>query len=114
MSTATLQRLAALLERSVVVLALLALAFRATLHGSLPRSPGAAFGTGDVIDFALALLLFALCTACGAIGVMLSLRAGSDRERGLSFRPAVVGMTTFVVYYLVHPLVPNLGPATTP
>ncbi|MGE0483586.1 MAG: hypothetical protein AB7Q81_05575 [Gammaproteobacteria bacterium] len=114
MSTARLQRLAALLERSVVALALLALAFRATLYGSLPRAVGAIYGTGDVIDFALAVLLFALCTACAALGVLLALQAGNERERGMSFRPAVVGMTTFVVYYLLHPLVPDLGPPTTP
>ncbi|MCB1749560.1 MAG: hypothetical protein H6977_13580 [Gammaproteobacteria bacterium] len=114
MTTARLQRLAALLERSVVVLALAALAFRATLYGSLPRTAGAAYGSADVVDFALALLLFALCTACGGVGVMLSLRASSDRERGMSFRPALVGMSTFVIYYLLHPLVPSLAPVTTP
>ena len=26
-----------------------------------------------------------------------------------AYRPAVVGMTTFVAYYLIHPYIPSLG-----
>lgn len=114
MTTAALLRLGTLLERLVIGLALGALAFRATLYGALPRAAGAAFGTADVIDFVLALALFALCTAAGVVGVVLTTRAADDGMRARAWRPALVGMTTFVVYYLLHPLVATPGATALP
>jgi len=107
MDTTSLNRLAGALERAVVALAILALAFRVLVYGHIPRPPGAAWGSADVIDFALALLLFLLALACTGLAVALSTRA-AERERGRAYRPAVIGMTTFVAYYLVHPYLPVL------
>ena len=78
MSTATLQRLAHRLEQAVIVLALGALVFRATLYGSLPPAAGARYGTGDIIDYGLGLALFLLCGACAALGVLLTTRVPAD------------------------------------
>lgn len=113
MSQPALHRAARTLERTVVALAVLALAYRATLYGTLAQPPGGGYGAGEIVDYALGLLLFLLCTACAALGVALSARAG-DAERAMSYRPVLVGMTTFVVYYLVHPLVPTVAPASVP
>jgi uncharacterized membrane protein YidH (DUF202 family) len=107
MDTTSLNRLAGALERAVVALAILALAFRVLVYGHIPRPPDAAWGSADVIDFALALLLFLLALACTGLAVALSTRA-REHERGRAYRPAVVGMTTFVAYYLVHPYLPVL------
>ncbi|MEQ8234133.1 MAG: hypothetical protein RLW61_09240 [Gammaproteobacteria bacterium] len=109
MNDARLGHLAGLLERAVVALALLAIAFRVVVYGRLPRPAGAAWGTGDVIDYALALALFLLALACAGSAVLLSARAGSDATaRARAWRPAVIGMTAFVAYYLVHPYLPVL------
>lgn len=115
MTNASLGRLAGLLERAVVLIALLALAYRVLVYGRVPRASGATWGAGDVIDYALALLLFVLALACAGCGVALSARAVHTHDhthdraaRGRAWRPAVVGMTTFVAYYLVHPYLPVL------
>jgi len=113
MQTETLKTLARWLERAVLALALLALAFRATLYASLPRAAGARYGSGDVIDYALGLVLFLLCGLCAALGVLLTTRV-TPAEQGRAYRPVLIGMTTFVVYYLVHPYVPTLAPANLP
>ncbi len=107
MDKTTLHRLAGALERAVVALALLAIAYRVLVYGHIPRPPGAAWGNADVIDFALALLLFLVALACTGLAVALSARA-PEQERGRAYRPAVIGMTTFVAYYLVHPYLPVL------
>lgn len=113
MSTVTLQRLARRLEQAVIVLALGALAFRATLYGSLPPDAGARYGTGDIIDYGLGLVLFLLCGACAALGVVLTTRVAADAQ-ARAYRPVLIGMTTFVVYYFVHPYVPTLASTSVP
>jgi hypothetical protein len=103
----TLCSVAAVLERAVIGLAIAALVYRATLYNLIEKAPGAAWGTGDVIDFALGLLLFLCGGLCAASGVALA--AMSDHaDKGVAYRPVLIGMTTFVVYYLVHPYIPPL------
>ncbi|MGR8921051.1 MAG: hypothetical protein ACU85V_15655, partial [Gammaproteobacteria bacterium] len=104
----TQQAVVRVLERAVVALALAALLYRALIYPSLPPPPGASYGTGDIIDFALGMLVFLVGGACAAGGVVLSMNV-DEKERGAAWRPAVVGMTTFVVYYFVHPYVPAIG-----
>ncbi|MEX2482827.1 MAG: hypothetical protein WD928_18375, partial [Gammaproteobacteria bacterium] len=90
-----------------------ALIFRASFYASFPIAPGARYGTGDIIDYILGLVLFAASVACAAVGVVLMTRVDAA-DKGAAYRPVLVGMTTFVVYYLVHPHVPTLAPATLP
>lgn len=101
----TLTRVSTILETSVLALAAAALAFRASVYWLLPAPPGQPYGTGDVVDFALGLLLFALSGACAATGVMMSARSVAQPR---AYRPVLVGITTFVAYYFVHPHVPRL------
>lgn len=101
-----LKRLAHALEQAVVGLAIVALGFRALVYPGMARPPGAAYGPGDVTDFVLALVLFALSCACAGCAVALSAGA-SDEERALSYRPALVGMTTFVAYHFIHQNLPG-------
>lgn len=103
---APLTRASVWLERAVLAVALAALAFRALLYPRLAPSSADAIGTGDLADFALALLLFGLSLACAATGVLMSLRAGSQPR---AYRPVLVGITTFALYLLVHPHIPALG-----
>lgn len=91
-----------------MALAVAALCFRATLYWLLPPNPGEAYGRGDVVDFALGLLLFFVSCLCAASAVALSMRGDHATDQHLAFRPAVVGITTFVLYYFVHPYVPRL------
>jgi len=109
----TINRAARILERASVTLALAALVFRATLYWRLPPAAGASYGQGDLVDFALGLLLFAVSCACAACGVVSSLQAaraegGERAAMGQAYRPVVVGMTSFVAYYFLHPYVPRL------
>jgi hypothetical protein len=113
MHTDRLRTIAYWLERAVILLALGALVFRATLYGAFPRPVGAAYGSGDIIDYLLGLALFLLSGACAAVGVLLTTRVDAS-GKAAAYRPVLIGMTTFVVYYLVHPHVPALGPGPTP
>lgn len=103
----TILRVSRALERATLGLALAALVFRASWYWQLPAPPGAAYGRGDVIDFTLGLLLFFLAALTATSGLMLALH-GPRAEAGAAWRPPVVGMTTFTVYYFLHPLVPRL------
>lgn len=104
-SGARLTRVSVGLERAVLWTAALALAFRATLYWRLPAAAPRTVGTGDLLDFALAILLFALSFACAASGVAMSLKAGSQPR---VYRPVLVGITTFTLYFFVHPYVPRV------
>ncbi|MFT4564982.1 MAG: hypothetical protein ACI9BW_004752, partial [Gammaproteobacteria bacterium] len=65
------------------------------------------FGLGDIIDFGLGLLLFFVSLLCAASAVGLSMTS-EGQEQHLAFRPAVVGITTFVLYYFLHPYIARL------
>ena len=101
-----LQTIAGLLEYCVLGVAGAAILFRLTWYWHLPKAAGARYGSGDVVEFGLTLLLFLLSTACAACGVALSLHGG---ERvGRAYRPLLVGITTFVIYYFLAPKLPQL------
>ena len=104
---ATVQRAARVLEAAAVSLAIGALLYRATVYWRFTLAPGEPYGVGDIIDFALAMLLFLVCGLCAAAGVAASM-SGDGTQQHLAFRPAVIGMTSFVVYYFLHPHVPRL------
>ena len=99
-----LNSIARWLEKSVLSLAVLALVYRATIYCALPPPAGASYGSGDVIDFALAAILFVLALACAVVALGINL-TGQGSDPSTAFRPAVVGITSFVVYILVHPSV---------
>lgn len=102
-----MKRLSTILEFATVALAILALVFRATLYWLIPVAEGEPYGLGDVLDFGLMILLFLVSSVCASFGVLLSIR-GDGLEQRLAFRPVLVGICSFVVYYLVHPQVPRL------
>ena len=103
----TVKRFSAVLEICVVVLALAALLFRASVYWLLPPLAGESYGWGDVLDFALGLTLFFVSGLCAIMAVVMSIK-GQGLEQQLAFRPAVVGITSFVVYYYLHPHMPQL------
>ncbi len=106
-ASARLEWFARRLEYCVLGVAVAALLFRLTWYGHLPKAGGARFGSGDVVEFGLTLLLFLLSTACAACGVGLGLR--SDGQPGATaYRPLLVGVTTFVAYYFLAPQLPQL------
>ena len=96
-----------MLERAVVVLAIAALLYRAKIYHTIAKPAGAAYGLGDVIDFGLGLVLFVVACLCAASGIAL-MRMTDAAGNAAAYRPAVIGMTTFVVYYLVYPYIPAL------
>ncbi len=104
---ATVQRVARVLEAIAVSLAVAALLYRATVYWQFPPAPGEPYGVGDIIDFALGMLLFLVCGLCAAAGVAASM-SGDGSKQQLAFRPAVIGITSFVVYYFLHPHIPRL------
>jgi len=101
------QRIARVLEILVVVLAVVGLAYRATVYWLLPPAAGEPYGVGDIVDFALGMLIFLAGGLCAAAAVGASV-SGDGSEQHLVFRPAVIGITSFVVYYFLHPHVPRL------
>ncbi len=103
----TILRLSRALERATLALAMVALTFRATLYWQLPPPSGAAYGRGDLIDFGLTAALFLLAGVTAASGLGLAIKGTRD-QMGAAYRPMVVGMTTFTVYYFLNPLVPRL------
>ena len=98
-------RLINALQTAVISAAIVALVYRATLYGMIEKPPGAAYGMGDIIDFGLGILVFFLGGACAASGLFATLQQ-RDADPVNAYRPAVIGMTTFVVYYLIHPYIP--------
>lgn len=77
-----LKRAAAALEVSCLVLALVGLGYRSTLYWLLPASQnGAGAGLAPMLDFAIALLLFAVCLLCAGTGVAISLHGGPQDKR---------------------------------
>lgn len=101
-----LQAIADLLEYCVLGVAGGAILFRLSWYWHLPKAAGARYGSGDLVDFGLTFLLFLLSTACAACGVALSLRG--DAPVGRAYRPLLVGVTTFVLYYFLAPQLPQL------
>ena len=95
------------LEAIVVAFAIAALTYRASFYWMLPAEEGEPFGLGDIIDFGLGLALFFLSLLCSVLAVVLSAKS-QGRDQYLAFRPAVIGITTFVLYYFLHPHVPRL------
>ena len=95
------------LEIAAVVCAVGALAYRSTVYWMLPPEPGEPYGFGDILDFVLALVVFAVCGLAAASAVLLSM-TGEGRAPHLAFRPAVIGITAFVAYYFLYPYAPRL------
>jgi hypothetical protein len=102
-----LKRLAASLEIGVLGLAVLALLFRATVYWQLPAGSGEPYGTGDVIDLGLALLLFLACGFCAICGVAISM-LGDKADKRFAFQAFFIGVVSFLAYDLLHPYVPRL------
>lgn len=102
-----MKRFSVSLEIAVVALAVLALLFRATLYWLIPVAEGEPYGLADVLDFALMVLLFITSSLCAGVGVWLSIR-GDELAQRLAFRPVLVGICSFVIYYLIYPHVPRL------
>lgn len=95
------------LETAALLLTLLALLFRATLYWQLPAGSEGGYGSGDLLDLGLALILFLVCCACAACGVAISL-LGEREDKRLAYRAALVGMLSFIAYDFAHPYVPRL------
>ena len=95
------------LETIAMVLAIGALLFRATIYWKMPIEPGAGYGVGDIIDFVLGFVLFIICGLCAIAGVALSAMQHPEAQQS-AYRPILIGITSFVVYYFVHPYVPRL------
>lgn len=104
---ARLHRAAGLLRVLAPALAVLGLAYRATLYWSLPAGSDGSPGLGPMLDFGLALVVFAVSLLCAGVGVLINLR-GTLADRGRAYLTFFVGVGSFLVYELVTPYVPAL------
>lgn len=102
-----LKRAAARLSIAAPALAVLALLYRATLYGSLPAGHGDGPGLGPLLDFGLAMLLFAVSLICAAIGVSINL-LGTQADRPRAYKTFFIGLGSFLIYELLSPYVPRL------
>ncbi len=106
-SAVAMHRISVSLEIASVGLAILGLLYRATLYWQIPVASGEPYGLGDVLDLGFMVLLFVVAAGCAATGVWLS-ASGDAAARRLAFRPVLIGILSFVIYYFVHPAVPRL------
>ena len=102
-----LKKVAASLEIGALVIVVWALLFRATLYWKLPPASGEPYGTGDVLDFAFAILLFGVCCLCAMAGVAISL-LGDQGDKRFAYQAFFIGVVSFFAYDLLHPYVPRL------
>ena len=102
-----IKRLSITLQIGVGLIGVTALAFRATLYWTLPGAADGNPGSGDVLDFTLAMLLFAVCALCATSGVAISLLGGPGDKRH-AYQAFFVGVLSFLAYDLLHPLLPRL------
>jgi len=102
-----LKAIAARLEIAVLAIALLALAFRATLYWTLPGGGNGGSGPGALLDFGLALLLFLLCALCASAGVAISV-LGERSDKRHAYQAFFIGVLSFLAYDLLYPHVPQL------
>lgn len=102
-----LKRLSITLQLGAVMIGVLALAYRATFYWTLPAASGNAAATGEVVDFALALLLFLVCALCATSGVAISV-LGERSDKRHAYQAFFVGVLTFLAYDLLHPYLPRL------
>jgi hypothetical protein len=103
----TLKKIAGFLEIGVMLLAVAGLLFRATLYWKLPVDSGQAYGTGDVLDLGIALLLFVTCGLCASAGVAISI-LGEKADKRFAYQAFFIGVLSFVAYDWLHPYVPRL------
>ncbi len=94
-------------EKAVVAVAVAALVYRALVYPRMVPGADGAFATRDIVDFALGMVVFIVAGVCAVSAVVMSTKIEAS-EQHRAFRPAVVGITTFVVYYFLHPHVPPL------
>lgn len=102
-----LRRVAVALEVTTLALACVALGYRATLYWTLPAAHGSPYSPALLIDFSLAMLLFAVCLMCAGAGVAISLY-GDPQDKQYAYRAFFVGVLSFLAYDLLYPLVPRL------
>lgn len=102
-----LRRVAAVLQVVTLGLVVVGLVFRATIYWTMQPQSGAAFGSGDILDFAIALALFLTSTLCAMSGVGISL-LGTQADKGLAYRVMLVGILSFLAYEFLHGRVPRL------
>ncbi len=107
LTLARLENIARSLEWAVLAVATAGVAFRLAWYGHMPKADGARYGSGDVVEFGLTFVLFALSTACAACGVAMSLRS-EGAPNAKAYRPLLIGITTFVAYYFLAPRLPPL------
>ena len=107
LSTSALTRTAAILEKLIGIIVITGVLFRATVYHRFTQTDGRSYTTGDIVDFALLAALFVSCTLCASCGVALAL-SRPQPPRAVIYRPVLVGMTCFVVYYFAQPLIPRL------
>lgn len=96
--------------RIVQGLALLGLAYRATLYWRVPVAPGDAHGLVDVIDLGLGVVLFLTCSIGGLLalsGLIYPRLLGATQ----GVRLMLACLASFGAYWLLHPHMPRLiGP----
>jgi hypothetical protein len=102
-----LKRLSLWLQASAIATGVLALIYRATLYWALPRANTGKAGIGDLLDFALAMLLFLVCALCASSGVAISV-IGERSDKRHAYQAFFVGVLSFLAYDLVYPYLPRL------
>lgn len=101
------KRLANVLEKMAISLAVWSLFYRATLYWRLPAEPGQDYGLGDLLDLIFALLLFLACLACAGAGAAISI-LGEKADKSLAYRAFFVGVLSFLITDLLNPHIPRL------
>lgn len=102
-----LKTAATYLEITSILISLFALAYRATLYWLLPASSDGTPGLAPLLDFSLAMLLFAVCLLCAGAGVGIHMQ-GEISDRRYAYRAFFIGVLSFLIYDLLYPHIPRL------
>lgn len=103
----TVKKLSRGLEIAAVGIAVSGLLFHATYYWRLGPEAGEPYGTGDIVDFLFALVLFLVCSLCTVSGVLIS-AMGQTEDKGQAFRAVLVGILSFLGYEFLHGQMPRL------
>ncbi len=90
-----------------IAITFIGLVFRSTLYWSFSVAQGEPYGSGDIIEMLLALLLI-LSSFLGLIYTLILLLVPKYRHYFRALKLAVICISSPICYYFLHALMPKL------
>lgn len=107
MANRLISKLGKFFATTMVLLVIVALIFRATLHWWLPVAPGESYGGGDVIELLLFAGILLVATITMIIGLLLMI-VPAWREMRLGIAVLIISLLSPPMYFMLHNMMPKL------